>query len=160
MPSLSEMINERKAKVANLDPYAVSSMLANQAPNQIEQGLSTQIQSGNPFQVHGAELLGNRASDIYNQRLGGVKSSILRNAVFADADRDARTSEVADAYKRQKDEEWLLAQQRKAAKRAKKKGLVSGIAGVAGAVGAGLLTGGNPYAIQAGGGIGTMIGGS
>jgi hypothetical protein len=155
---LSQLIQERKNKVAGLNPYEVGAMMSNVGPKAIEQGLQTQIQSGNPFQVRGAEMLGDRASQIYNQRLGNVKSSILRNAIFADAERDDKTAELASAYKNQKDQEWLLEQQRKAAKKAKKKGLISGIAGVGGAIAGGMI--GGPAGAQVGAGLGTMIGGS
>jgi hypothetical protein len=162
---LSQLIQERRNKVSALDPYQVGAMLSNQSPTAIESGLRTQIQSGNPFQVRGAEMLGDRASQIYNQRLGGVKSSILRNAIFADADRDERTAELTSAYKQKQDEEFLLEQQRKAAKKAKKKGLASGLLGTAGAIGGGILGNmvapgiGGAAGAQIGAGFGTMLGG-
>jgi len=130
---LAEMIKERKAKVKNLDPYEVGSMFSNMGQDYMKQGFESQMAQGNPFQVGSTELLGGRASDIYNQRLSGLKNSILRNAVFADAQRQSVTGDLV-AQERLKQEQRLIEEaQKRAARKARKKGLMGALGGLAGA---------------------------
>lgn len=157
MPSLSELIKERKDKVSNLDPQAVGEMFANRGPQAIEQGLQAQIASGNPFAVKGADLIGNRAKQIYGQRLNQTQGDIMRNAIFADAAMDSRTSDLARINALNQERLWAEEQAKKAAERAKRKAVAGGVGGLIGTIGGAAY--GGPAGAAVGGGLGTMLGG-
>lgn len=156
--TLSDIMRERRNQVQGLDRFNVASALAEQNPMAIERGIQGLTQQANPFQVSASNFIGEKAQDIYNKRLGDVKGSLLRNAIFRDAERDSGITNLAQQEHIFQEQEAFKRAQEAARKKAKKRGLGAALGGLAGA-GLGAMFGG-PMGAQIGGGLGTSIGGS
>lgn len=156
--SLGDMIAARKQKLQGGSPDEIYGLLNSQSPDAIQSGIRQMQGGGNPFGTLRGNYLGDRANQIYNQRLGSAKSSILRNAVFADADRQQQIGQLGAGIEQRKAQERLIEAQRKAAKKARKKSFGATLGGIAGGIGGAMI--GGPAGAQVGAGLGSAVGGS
>lgn len=156
--SLSDMIAARKQQLQGGSPDEIYGLLSAQSPDAIQSGIRTMQSGGNPFGTLRGNFLGDRANQIYNQRLGGARSSILRNAVFADADRMQQIGQLGSGIEQRKAQERLIQAQKKAAKKAKRRALSSAVLGTAGAIGGAMI--GGPAGASVGAGLGSAAGGA
>lgn len=102
--------------------------------------------------------LANKLSTMGTQKMNDASDSFERNLPIAYMERQKGFQNVSDQNMQILREQQALREQQQAAKNAKRRGLATGVLGLAGA-GAGLaLSGGNPYAAMAGAGAGTALG--